>query len=71
MCNDFLQDMAGEEGRKEVSEVEMLLEAYYMNLDSTWNKLTDIAEQFDDAEVILHSKFCGKLISKPMTVPCQ
>ena len=37
-----------------MAEVEMLLEAYYMNLDSTWNKLTDISESVDDTEVMRH-----------------
>ena len=37
-----------------MAEVEMLLEAYYMNLDSTWNKLTDISESVVDTEVTRH-----------------
>ena len=49
-----LQDLGQEEEEREVEEVEMLLGAYYMNLDSVWNKLTDIAEFVDDAEVGWH-----------------
>lgn len=44
-------DARQEEEEREVSEVEMLLGSYYMILDSTWNKLTDISEFVDDAEV--------------------
>lgn len=47
----LLQDMGQEDDEREVAEVEMLLGAYYMNLDSIWNKLTDISEFVDDAEV--------------------
>lgn len=38
----------------------MLLEAYYMSLDSTWNKLTDMSELLDDAEVSC-SPFLGRM----------
>jgi hypothetical protein len=50
-----LQDNGQEEEEREVAEVEMLLGAYYMNLDSVWNKLADISEFVDDAEVGLLS----------------
>ena len=45
-------ELRQEEEEREVAEVEMLLGAYYMNLDSTLNKLTDISEFVEDAEVI-------------------
>lgn len=44
---------------REASEVAMLLEAYYMNLDSTWNKLEDVSETLDDAEVCFQSSICA------------
>lgn len=48
----YVQDeIRQEEEEREVAEVEMLLGAYYMNLDSTLNKLTDISEFVEDAEV--------------------
>jgi len=47
------QDMGQEDDEREVAEVEMLLGAYYMNLDSIWNKLTDISEFVDDAEELM------------------
>lgn len=44
-------DLRQEEEEREVDEVEMLLGAYSMMLDSTWNKLTDVYEFVEDAEV--------------------
>lgn len=41
-----------------MAEVEMLLGAYYMNLDSIWNKLADISEFVDDAEVACMTLRC-------------
>ena len=46
-----MQDERQEEEEREVAEVEMLLGAYYMILDSTWDKLIDISEFVEDAEV--------------------
>lgn len=46
-----MQDERQEEEEREVAEVEMLLGAYYMTLDSTWDKLIDISEFVEDAEV--------------------
>ncbi|XWS31482.1 hypothetical protein CRYUN_Cryun23aG0080200 [Craigia yunnanensis] len=34
----------------DVEELEMLLEAYFMQIDSTWNKLTTLCKYIDDTE---------------------
>ena len=51
MTQIILQDERQEEEEREVGEVEMLLGAYYMILDSTWDKVIDISEFVEDAEV--------------------
>jgi hypothetical protein len=38
------------EEERAVEEVEMLLQAYLMNLDNSWNKLEDINEYVEDTE---------------------
>ena len=40
-----------EEEEEAVEEVEQLLEAYFINLDNTWNKLQTLTEYIDDTEV--------------------
>lgn len=39
-----------EEEEEAVEEVEQLLEAYFINLDNTWNKLQTLAEYIDDTD---------------------
>lgn len=44
---------------EEIAEVEMLLEAYFMHIDNTWNRLQTLNEYIEDTEVrpgwILHA----------------
>ena len=42
------------EEERAVEEVEMLLQAYLMNLDNSWNKLQDINEYVEDTEACRH-----------------
>jgi magnesium transporter len=39
-----------EEEEEAIEEVEMLLEAYFMQIDNTWNKLQTLTEYVDDTE---------------------
>jgi magnesium transporter len=45
-----------EEEEEAVEEVEQLLEAYFINLDNTWNKLQTLTEYIDDTEDFINIK---------------
>ncbi len=40
-----------ERDEEEISEVEMILETYFMHVDNTFNKLQTLCEYIDDTEV--------------------
>ena len=40
-----------ERDEEEISEVEMILETYFMHIDNTFNKLQTLCEYIDDTEV--------------------
>lgn len=44
-------DTDSSDSDSEVDEVEMVLEAYFMQLDNTYNKLQTLCEYIDDTEV--------------------
>ena len=46
-------DTDSSDSDSEVDEVEMVLEAYFMQLDNTFNKLQTLCEYIDDTEVSL------------------
>jgi len=45
-----------EEEEEAVEEVEQLLEAYFINLDNSWNKLQTLTEYIDDTEDFINIK---------------
>ncbi len=48
-----IPDTDSSDSDSEVDEVEMVLEAYFMQLDNTYNKLQTLCEYIDDTEVSL------------------
>ena len=52
-CNKRRLCLQAERDEEEISEVEMILETYFMHIDNTFNKLQTLCEYIDDTEVCI------------------